>query len=69
MHIILKVLLVKEKCGAGCRCAGNLTWRAPEIIDALYRCHCTYAAIRSEGSRSSGSRCTCDLTWHTARNN
>ena len=69
MHIILKVLLVKEKCGAGCRCAGNLTWRAPEIIDALYRCHCTYAAIRSEGSRSSGSRCTCNLTWHTARNN
>lgn len=46
MHIILKVLLVKEKCGAGCRCAGNLTWRAPEIIDARYRCHCTFAAIR-----------------------
>ena len=41
----------------------------PGIIDTRYRCHRVYAAIQSEGSRSSGSRCTCDLTWHTARNN
>lgn len=48
--------MVKEKCGAGCRCAGNLTWRAPEIIDALYRCHCVYAAIHSKGGRACPAR-------------
>ena len=65
------MLLFDQKEAAAPEVAAPVIWPGilPGIIDTRYRCHRVYAAIQSEGSRSSGSRCTCDLTWHTARNN